>query len=187
MPAVSILEKRTLAAAQKCVEAYLTAGTTDLTVAQLCKATGLSQRTFYRYFAIKADTIRPIFDGMTARFGLEISEPGTSLQLALHNAFVDIVIGPRPSHTIALFRLIRADTEMWSVFLEIMQGNEESLAAALASQAGRHRTPRSARAGAVAIVAASRLALEAAALHGADAPHVFDAYVTEFGSPVLTD
>jgi AcrR family transcriptional regulator len=181
----SARDARLLDASEKCIAVFVARNSTDLTVTELCAAIGLAERTFYRYFPTKAQTILPVFEEMTRRFAASIESGPPQLVTALHDAFVANVIGLEAGDVVTFFRLIRADHDLWSSFLEVIQRAELDLAAPIGRRLGHRPGDIHSRAAAIAVVSASRLALEAAAVDGADPIEVFDAYVAAFGHPVV--
>jgi AcrR family transcriptional regulator len=181
----SARDARLLDASEKCIAVFVARNSTDITVTELCAAIGLAERTFYRYFPTKAQTILPVFEEMTRRFTASIESGPPQLVRALHDAFVANVIGLAAGDIVTFFRLIRADHDLWSSFLEVIQRAELALAAPIGRRLGHDPGDIGSRAGAIAVVSASRLALEAAAADGADPVEVFDSYVAAFGRAVL--
>ncbi|MBF6482523.1 TetR family transcriptional regulator, partial [Nocardia cyriacigeorgica] len=45
-----------------CADLFVRAGGSSPTVAELAAAAGLAERSFYRYFPTKEDSLRPMFD-----------------------------------------------------------------------------------------------------------------------------
>ncbi|MBF4616032.1 TetR/AcrR family transcriptional regulator [Curtobacterium sp. VKM Ac-1376] len=181
-------DDRQLAAAERCIDAILAAGSTALSVEQLRTAAGISKRTFHRYFPYKARAIRPHYAAMTATFSdLTIAEELRSRDAWVH-AWEQVVLGEDPARSLELFRLIRADPEYWSVFLEVVQDGEAVFAEALGGRGGdaaEGNTAIDAEVTAVALVAASRLALTAAVDEGADPTIAFARYLDHFDPPLL--
>jgi AcrR family transcriptional regulator len=178
-------DDRRLAAAEQCIEAILAAGTTRLSVEHLRLAAGISKRTFHRYFPFKAQAIRPAYAAISARFAGRVAseKPKTVPEWAAE--WSRSVLGDDAARALRLFRLVRADPEFWSVFLEVVEDGERILAEAIAEaddvRADEVHRRRRASVTAVAVVASSRLALAAAAGAEADPIEVFSEYLTSFG------
>ncbi len=177
-------DERQLAAAERCVEAILAAGTTRLGVEELRAAAGVSKRTFHRYFPYKAQAIRPYYAAMTAALEELVAADRLPTVQAWTDAWAEVVLGEEPARRLELFRLIRSDPEFWSVFLEVIEDSERTFAAALRSRPGGPGIPVSteidADVVAVGIAASSRLALHAAVDRGADPVAAFAAYLRAF-------
>lgn len=193
-------DERQSAAAQRCVEAIIAAGTTRLGVEELREAAGISKRTFHRYFPAKAQAIRPYFADMTARLTTRAAATDHRNIETWKRIWADVVLGPQPERSLRLFRLIRADPSYWSVFLEVVEDGERLLAAQFRAAADGAVRPRAAAGmhpagldpaglaaavSAVAIVAASRLALLAATESGVDPVAAFEAHLRALNPPML--
>ena len=173
-----------LRASERCCDLFVQRGTTDLTVAEIASAIGISQRTFYRYFPTKAESVSPVFDWTTAQFNEAISaaEPDTPLSEILSAAFRTSLGDTKADRTRALFPLVFADLEMWAVFLRKVHDGERSLARVLASRLGLDVDDLAARAAAASVASATRIALEVMVTNGTDPEHVYvqmiDAFTT---------
>lgn len=183
-------DDRQLAAAERCVEAIIAAGTTALSVEELRTAAGISKRTFHRYFPYKARAIRPHYAAMTATFSHLTLADELSSRDAWVRAWQQVVLGDDPERSLELFRLVRADPEYWSVFLEVVQDGEAAFAEALRMRRATSHPDAAdaaidAEVTAVAVVAASRLALTAAVTAGADPTRTFARYLDHFAPPLL--
>lgn len=167
-----------LRAAEACCALYIARGTTDLTIAEIAAEIGISQRTFYRYFAIKAESVKPVFDWTTATFNTFIATaPDAPLRQVLLDGFDVMLGGEHAERTRRLFPLIFADPELWSVFLRAVHYGETTLTPALARRLGEASDSVRARAAAAAVATATRLALEDMVLRGADPAHAFASYL----------
>jgi AcrR family transcriptional regulator len=175
-----------LRAAEACCALYIERGTTDLTVAEIAAQIGISQRTFYRYFAIKAESVKPVFDWTTATFNQFVATaPAAPLRQLLLDGFEVMLGGVHAERTRRLFPLVFADPELWSVFLRAVHYGETSLMPALAKRLGVASGTVRARAAAAAVATATRLALEDLVIHEADPAHAFASYLDAFtlGAP----
>lgn len=135
------------------------ARTTALSIDELCAATGLSRRTFHRWFPSKERVLRPYYAAITEALLRDLATRGPVSIDAVCDAWERLVLGPEPEESAAIFSLVRADHDYWSVFLEVLEESEGAIAAGLT--AGDPELD--ATVAAVAIVAASRLALAAEA------------------------
>lgn len=172
-----------LRAAEACCTLYIERGTTDLTIAEIAAAIGISQRTFYRYFAIKAESVKPVFDWTTATFNRHVTAAPADVPLrdVLTEGFDAMLGGPNAERTRRLFPLIFADPELWSVFLRAVHYGETSLAPALAPRLGVPSASIRSRAAAAAVATATRLALEDLVVSTADPAAAFASYLDAFG------
>lgn len=172
-----------LRAAEACCDLYIARGTTDLTIAEIAAAIGISQRTFYRYFAIKAESVKPVFDWTTATFNEVVATaPDAPVRRLLTDAFEQTLGGEHAERTRRLFPLIFADPELWSMFLRAVHYGETSLAPALGRRLGEASDTVRSRAAAAAVATATRLALEDMVVRDvADPAAAFASYLDAFG------
>ncbi|WP_053386547.1 TetR/AcrR family transcriptional regulator [Leucobacter japonicus] len=173
-------EEKVLAVSRACIEAFLDAGTLDIGVAELCGMTGISARSFHRYFPTKPQLIRPFFDEMTRTFGERIIDSPLPFEAAAREAFRVAVLGSFPGRIVDFMRLLRTREEYWAVFLEVADASERTHSATLA-----RRLPGLDDDALVVVtagvVASSRLAL-IAGFDGADPEPKFAAYLHRFMS-----
>lgn len=177
-----------LAASISCVGFYIEHGTTDVTVARLAEAAGISQRTFHRYFPIKAESVAPVFEWMTVTFEQSIvSAPADRAILdVLRDAMEVMLHGEFRERTAPFFSLVFADAEMWSVFLRKLHDGEHTLIPVLTSRLGSAPTTLRARSAAAAVATATRLALESMVTDGADPVTQFELVIETFSPGLLT-
>lgn len=87
-----------LAVSRRCAEVIARQGTTA-TTRELVAASGLSERTFFRYFPTKAESLRPLLDEGNRRFVAEVTRlseaPGFQLLQIVADAFT-LAFGSRP-------------------------------------------------------------------------------------------
>ncbi len=176
-----------LRASQRCCDLFISVGTTNLTVAEIADAIGVSQRTFYRYFPTKAESVSPVFDWTTARFeevatNAAPSEPLPDILLAAFRAGLG---GAQEARIRALFPLVFADPEMWSVFLRKVHDGERSFAPIIAPRLGLGADSVAARAAAAAVASATRIALEVMVMVGTDPEAVYANALDAFASGAI--
>lgn len=176
-----------LRAAEACCALYIERGTTDLTVAEIAAAIGISQRTFYRYFAIKAESVKPVFDWTTATFNAFIAQTPDRydphrppIRQLLIDGFDAMLGGEQAERTRRLFPLVFHDPEMWSVFLRAVHYGETSLEPVLAPRIGAAAGSIRSRAAAAAVATATRLALEDLVVRGEDPAAAFASFIDAF-------
>lgn len=178
-----LVDERQLAAARSCVAAILQAGSTQLSVEELRAAGGVSRRTFHRWFPSKARAIRPFYADMTGQFTARLLELGPLSTATCVQAWREVVLGTDPDRGLRFFRLVKADPEYWSVFLEVLEDGERIIEDELGDLSGSS-DPHAATVTAVAIVSSSRLALESPTAGAAT--RAFEEYLTAFSPPLLT-
>ncbi|GAA1487558.1 TetR/AcrR family transcriptional regulator [Brachybacterium sacelli] len=183
MATVSRTESARLRAAEACSALYISRGTTALTVSQICEEIALPQRTFYRYFPVKADSIGPIFDWSTRTFTMSITaaSPDATLAEILEDAFRAMFDGEHAERTRALFPLVLADAEMWSLFLRTVHDGERTLTPVLAPRLGIPDTSLRARTASAAVASSTRIALECMVTEGVDLVEHFMDLLAGFG------
>jgi AcrR family transcriptional regulator len=176
-----------LRASERCCDLFISRGTTDLTIAEIAGAIGVSQRTFYRYFPTKAESVSPVFDWTTARFDEAITDaaPDALLPEVLLAAFRAGLGGAQEARTRALFPLVFADAEMWSVFLRKVHDGERSLARVITPRLVFDADSIAARAAAAAVASATRIALEVMVTAGADPETVYADTIHAFASGAI--
>ncbi|MBU4214046.1 MAG: TetR/AcrR family transcriptional regulator [Actinobacteria bacterium] len=176
-----------LRASQRCCDLFISRGTTDLTIAEIADVIGVSQRTFYRYFPTKAESVSPVFDWNTARFQEVVTNavPGEPLPDILFAAFRAGLGGAQSARTRALFTLVFADAEMWSVFLRKVHDGERSFARIIAPRLALDADSVAARTAAAAVASATRIALEVMVTAGADPEVVYANTLDAFASGAI--
>lgn len=172
--------------AELCCEYYLTIGSTRPSVAEIAAAVGVSDRTFYRYFATKADSIGPVFDEMTTQMNTVLAgSPSADTRTALIEAFDAMFLSPATSRARELFPLVFADPEMWALFLRKVHDGETALVPFLADRLRIPVDSDRARAASAAVASATRIALERLCTHSADLETEFRGVLDAFGPDLL--
>lgn len=162
-----------LRAAVAACDLFVARGSTRMTVAEIAAAIGISERSFYRYFATKEESIMPVFVRATDAFGSGIEARPGSLREAVIGAFSALFEDDASARVAKVFPLVVAEAELWSVFLRVTHRAEVVLAPLFARRLGLPDESIESRATAAAVVSASRLAFERMAQHGADPRAVF--------------
>ncbi|NYD71063.1 TetR/AcrR family transcriptional regulator [Herbiconiux flava] len=164
---------------------FIERGTTKLTVAEITRSIGVPVRTFHRYFASKAECVKPLFDWTTATFNEHVRDaPAGSLDELLRTGFERMLGGAVAERTRLLFPLVFRDDEMWSVFLRSVHLGELSLVPSIAARLGVDPASSSARVAAAAVASATRLALEDLVADGADPAAAFALHLQHFGAGI---
>lgn len=176
-----------LRAAEACCDLYIRRGTTALTIAEIAREIGISERTFYRYFAIKAESIGPVFDWTTAAFddAVQHADDGLSIRDVLQHGWRAMLGGDNTERTKRLFPLVFADAEMWSVFLRKVHDGERALTPILAARLRLDPEHTRARAASAAVASATRIALEQLVITGTDPEAAFLRLIDAFSGDLL--
>lgn len=175
-----------LRVSEDCCLYYLEKHTTRLPVAEIAAAVGISERTFYRYFPVKADSVAPIFDHMTETMNsIVVAGPTPDLRQLMIDAFDTMFTSRITSRAAEFFPLVFADPEIWALFLRKVQEGETSLAPLLASSLGLPADDNRARAAAAAVASSTRIALERLTTAGADPSVEFVGLLDAFGDQIL--
>lgn len=176
-----------LRASEQCCALFIARGTTDLTITEIASEIGISQRTFYRYFPVKAESIGPVFDWFIRRFNAVIVEtdPDIALTEVLRLAFRASLLGESAERTLQLFPLVFRNSEMWSVFMRKVHDGELSVAPVLAPRLGLAADSVAARAAAAAVASSIRIALEDMVTAGADPETAYVRTLVQFTSGPL--
>lgn len=109
-----------LAISRRCATVFADAGDSSPTVARLAEAAGMSQRTFYRYFATKEDCLRPVFADGNRAFAeaLAAEPPETGLAEAMLRAFDRAFAASTDEEARALMRAVFADDSLRRIWLQ---------------------------------------------------------------------
>lgn len=184
---VSKLDPATrLAVAERCCAYYIEIGSTQATVSEIAAAAGVADRTFYRYFPTKAESVAPVFDSMTAAMNAHMRAGSeTDVRARVVGAFDSMFQGAATGRAAELFPLILRDPEMWALFLRKVHDGETSLAPLLASAIGIPAESDRARVAAAAVASAVRIALERLGVEGTDLRVEFLRLLDAFGPALL--
>ncbi|KAB2811391.1 TetR family transcriptional regulator [Pimelobacter simplex] len=127
-----------LGIARACADVFVAAGDSSPTVAALVAASGVSERSFHRYFPTKADCLRPLFDdGNDAYAAALAAQPaGLSLGEAVTRAFVAANDSMTDDASRAFMRTVFGDLALRRVWLEASYATAEVLRPAVAARIG---------------------------------------------------
>lgn len=168
-----------LRASEDCARLYIRLGSTDLVAAEIATRIGIAERTFYRLFPRKRDTIRPLLDHAGSVMAVSIRESvDLPLEQSLAQAFRDAFGGAREEQTRRLYPLIFRDRGMWPVLLQSVHDGEALIRPAIAERLAVPADGIQARAAASMFVTAILSSLEIMAETDADPFTTFSTVLT---------
>ncbi|MFJ3958174.1 TetR/AcrR family transcriptional regulator [Arthrobacter sp. NPDC090010] len=105
---------------EHCADKFLRGGETTPTVAELADGSGLSERTFYRYFPTKEDSLRPLFDHGNRLYAQAFDEQptGTDFLSALEAAFILTLERSANSASVRLMDIVLKSPALRQIWLE---------------------------------------------------------------------
>lgn len=120
MPRKPLSTDELLRISVRCTDLFIARDGAEVSVAELARAAGLSERTFYRYFPTKAECLRPLFDAGLHSFARELAaQPvDAGLPAAVHAAFVANFPDTREVWARAVMATVLADPAMRRVWFE---------------------------------------------------------------------
>lgn len=182
----STLGEDRLRASVMITDALIASNSTRVPVEELARVAGISQRTFHRYFASRADVIEPWFHENSHTVA-RVVRHSTHLDVfdslvAAHEAIFGGEAQPRVER---LFPLVFADPASWAVFLRSLQYGEDTLRPVLAERLRRSEDDPRTRAAAVAFVGATRISLESMISATGDRPAVFRSVLRAFDTQLF--
>ncbi|MDQ6806083.1 MAG: TetR/AcrR family transcriptional regulator [Actinomycetota bacterium] len=177
MARVSLTERRRAQTrfeiAKVALELFSESGYDDVTADMIAEESGVSLRTFYRYFSGKDEVLSPVVISGTGVFVSSIAERPEDEELltAVERAWEEIVASPDrdPRKVVALLSGVPPLRARW---LADLRAIEEALVPVIQQRARRRLDDTQAGLTAAAIVAALRVTLERSALPGAKEPGV---------------
>jgi AcrR family transcriptional regulator len=155
-------ERHALEASRALVGLYLREGTANISVKQLAEHAGLSERTFYRTFPTKEDTIRPYVEAGLHHVVAQVREapahrPLREVLISAHAELLDAA----SAHGGGVFlELLRQNEPLRAVWLKVVTDAEGAFAEVIAARLGISPGSVQARLAGAAVVTAGRLALE---------------------------
>lgn len=155
-------DRQALEASRAVVGLYLREGTADLSVKQLAEHAGLSERTFYRTFPTKEDTIRPYVEAGLHYVVAQVQDapPQLPLREVLTRAFA-VPLDAAMAHGDGVFlAVLRQNEPLRAVWLKVITDAEVAFAEVIAGRLGISPSSAQARLAGAAVVTAGRLALE---------------------------
>lgn len=127
-----------LTISEHCAEVFLREGDATPTVASLATAAGMSERTFYRYFPTKEDSLRPLFDRGNRIYAASFAaQPdGTALSAAVEASFAATLTRTAENTSVHLMKVILGSPALRRIWLEASYQAAELLRAPLARIVG---------------------------------------------------
>lgn len=155
-------ERQALEASRAVVGLYLREGTADLSVKLLAEHAGLSERTFYRTFPTKEDTIRPYVEAGLHHVVAQVraAPPDRPLREVLISAHADLLDAASAQGGAVFLELLRQNEPLRAVWLMVITDAEGAFAEVIAERLGVPAGSTQARLAGAAVVTAGRLALE---------------------------
>lgn len=153
-----------LAASRSAIALFIEHDTSDFTVKQLVIHTGLSERTFYRYFPTKEDVVKPAIAEAIERIGAAMARrPRTEpLRDSIVAAFTDAWVTVPIQRSQALARVMNETDSFRAVWQQAFMAGANQWTEIMADRLGLPpQAPQVVLGGAVVAVSA-RLALEGA-------------------------
>jgi TetR/AcrR family transcriptional regulator, regulator of mycofactocin system len=168
-----------LRASENCAELYIRLGSTELVAAEIASRIGIAERTFYRLFPRKRDTIRPLLDHAGVVMAASIRESvDLPVEQSLARAFRDAFGGAREEQTRKLYPLVFRDRGMWAVLLQAVRDGEQLIRPAIAERLAVPADGIRARAATSIFVSAMLISLEVMAESDADPFATFSTVLT---------
>ncbi|MDP5226468.1 MULTISPECIES: TetR/AcrR family transcriptional regulator [Arthrobacter] len=123
---------------EHCAGKFLRSGETAPTVAELAEDSGLSERSFYRYFPTKEDSLRPLFDHGNRFYAQAIDEQpaGTDFLSALEAAFIVTLERGRDRVSVQIMDVVLKSPALRQIWLEASYQAFDLLRAPLARLLG---------------------------------------------------
>ncbi|MER7703200.1 TetR family transcriptional regulator [Kitasatospora sp. NPDC097605] len=166
-------ETTRLEIAQTAAELFAARGAEATTAEEIANASGISLRTFYRYFSEKEDAVAPLLAAGGERWVRLFTESAADLPVreALERSAAESLspVDPRAGEAMHWTRELLRDPRLASVWQRVHADSEERLRAAIADRCPPGTDPLEIRLAAAAATAAIRVALEQWALSGAPA------------------
>lgn len=152
-----------LEASRKVVELYLSTGTTTSSIKDLAARVGVSERTFYRYFPRKEDSVRPYLSAALTLVvdQLRAAARDRPLSQAIAESQGDILDLARRLEVRRLLAVLSSTDRLRAVWLQVNEDAERAFAEVVAEARGLCPGSTEARLVGAAIVASGRLALQA--------------------------
>ncbi|GAA1399540.1 TetR family transcriptional regulator [Kitasatospora putterlickiae] len=166
-------ESTRLEIAQAAAELFAARGAEATTAEEIANASGISLRTFYRYFSEKEDAVAPLLAAGGERWVRLFAESASDLPVreALERSAAESLspLDERDGEAMRWTRELLRDPRLASVWQRVHADSEERLRAAIADRCPPGTDALEIRLAAAAATAAIRVALEQWAVSGAPA------------------
>ncbi|OJH41713.1 TetR family transcriptional regulator [Cystobacter ferrugineus] len=150
-----------LEASRTVIALFLRKRTSDFTVKELAAHTGLSERTFYRYFPRKEDAIRPAIDASLARIASDMR--AAPRDKPLREALVEALGRSLEGNAMSwenLLPVLNETESLRAVWLQVLTDAEVALAQVVAERLGLSPDSQRARLAGAVLATAGRLAMD---------------------------
>jgi AcrR family transcriptional regulator len=172
-----------LRASEAICEFFVARGSTDFKVVDLAEAAGLTERTFYRYFATKEEVVRPVLDGGSLILaGVIEGRVDLSVTDAIVEGFDAAVGGEFETRTDGLFALLFRDDSLRPILFQAFYDSEQIIRPALARRLGVGPSSLAAQVAAASTLAMIRVALELLIRGGEDPVIALRSALTELST-----
>jgi AcrR family transcriptional regulator len=182
-------EQAVLEASRAVVGLFVRERSSDFSVKELAEHTGLSERTFYRYFPRKEDAVRPYIEAGLEHVLSRVRQAprDRSLRDVLVSAHGEILDLALPLDGAAFLQVVNQTERLRAVWLQVLTDAEAAFAGIVADWLGIEAESVQARFVSAAVVTAGRLALQSAgdAGMGRDPSQVFAECVDLLGPALL--
>ena len=158
----SLKAETMLAASQAAIRLFIESDSTDFTVKELADHVGISERSFYRYFPVKEDVIKPAVIEAMRRSAVAMSKrPSTeTIQESIVAAFTESWFVVPIERSWKMFRILNATDSFRAVWLQTTRSAERQWAELIAQRLDIDPASRQATIAGAAVAAAARLSLE---------------------------
>ncbi len=155
-------EEVLLEASRHIIKLFLDAGTSDFSVKEMAECSGLSERTFYRYFPRKDLVLKPHIAWALEQMISDIRSypPSRPLQEALVAAHVNAYKEGSDQNWAGLLPMLNEKESLRAMWLQVLTEAEASLAQVIQERLGLPVISLRATLMSAVVVAAGRLALE---------------------------
>lgn len=129
-------DRAALEASIACCWFLIEAGSSDFRIADIARAVGVSERTFYRYFPTRESVIRPVLKFENGRFAAEFARSlaeGSGLVDAVESAFIVSAWGEQRERTRKLVPIMLTDDLLFREYTRTFLDGADPIRDALAS------------------------------------------------------
>ncbi|MCB9694224.1 MAG: TetR family transcriptional regulator [Alphaproteobacteria bacterium] len=187
-PAPSARDQAVLDASRTVVQLFLRERSVDFSVKELAGHTGLSERTFYRYFPRKEDAIRPFVAAAIAHVvaAVRTAPAGLPPAEAFRHALAGLLDMGRSVDVETFLTLVNGTDRLRAVWLQVLTDAEEAFAGVVAERLDLPADSVHARFAGAVVVSASRLAIQPTSIASRPPSEVFAACMALVGPALLS-